>query len=219
MKKLLLFVAVLGITGMSYAQGNLPKNDPEAKKVLDAVSSTFKNYKAVQATFTLKNEDPNGKMLGQKKGVVKMKGTKYHVALDGQEIFSDGKSIWTYDKSANEVTITSIDPSGDGITPQKLFTNFYDKDFLYKLNGQKSEAGKVVQEIELTPNDKSQQFHKVYVLVDKAKSQIYSTKVLDKAGNRYTYVVNTFNGSAPLSDKDFIFDAKKYPGVEEIDLR
>jgi outer membrane lipoprotein-sorting protein len=37
-----------------------------------------------------------------------MKGAKYKVAVTGQEIFCDGKSIWTYDKAANEVTITNL---------------------------------------------------------------------------------------------------------------
>ena len=52
---------------------------------------------------------------------------------------------------------------GYGITPQKLFTNFYDADFLYKLNGEKS-GNKTLQEIELTPRDKDgKKYHKVYL--------------------------------------------------------
>ena len=71
-----------------------------------------------------------------------MKGNKYNVILSGQEIFCDGVNVWTYDKSANEVTITKFDNSSSGLTPQKLFTNFYDKDFLYKLNGEKKQGQK-----------------------------------------------------------------------------
>lgn len=208
------------MTAMSFAQGNsLGNNDPAAKKVLDAVSSKFKTFKAVQAAFTLKIEDGKGKVQGIKKGTVYMKGPKYKVNITGQEITCDGKNIWTYDKAANEVTITQLDPSGSTITPQKLFTNFYDKDFLYKMNGEKKEAGKLLQEIEMTPVDKTKPFHKVYLLVDKNSKTIYSTKVLEKNGNKYSYTVNTLNTKAPLSDNIFVFDKKKYPGVEEIDLR
>ena len=58
-----------------------------------------------------------------------------------------------------------------------------------------------LQEIEMTPIDKSKTFHKVYVYVDKAKQGIYSTKVLDKNGNKYTYTVNSLNGNAVVNDQ------------------
>ena len=98
------------------------KNDPEAKKVLDAVSAKFKTFKSVQSSFSLKIENSSGKTLGTKAGTVYMKGTKYRVSVSGQEIFCDGTNISTYDKSTNELTITKIDPSANSITPQKIFT-------------------------------------------------------------------------------------------------
>lgn len=194
-------------------------SDPAAKKLLDAVSSKFKTFKGVQSGFTLKVEDGKGKVQGTEKGTVFMKGPKYRVDMAGRNIFCDGKNIWTYEKAANEVTITQLDPSAGSITPQKLFTNFYDKDFLYKLNGEKKEGAKVLQEIEMTPVDKTKTFHKVYISVDKKNQTIYSTRVLEKNGNRYTYTVNNLNSQANISDATFVFDKKKYPGVEEIDLR
>lgn len=213
---LCLFIAV---TLSSFAQVS---NDPAAKKILDGVSAKFKSFKAVQAAFTLKVEDGKGKLQGTQKGTVSMKDNKYRVSLQGKEakeIFCDGVTTWTYDKAANEVTITKFDPAAKTITPQNLLTNFYDKDFLYKLNGESKQGTKTVQEIEMTPLDKTKTFHKVYVYVDKAAQTIYSTKVLDKSGNKYTYTVNTFNGKAVVNDAMFVFDKKKYPGVEEVDLR
>jgi outer membrane lipoprotein carrier protein len=220
MKSFYLVVASIFLAFSGFAQNNsLGNNDPAAKAILDGVSKKFKSYKAVQAAFTLKVEDSKGKVQGTKKGSVFMKGQKYRVTITGQEIFCDGKDVWTYDKAANEVTITQLDQSGGSITPQKLFTNFYDKDFLYKLNGEKKEGNKVVQEIELTPTDKTKNFHKVYVLVDKKAQTIFNTKIMEKGGNRYSYTVNSMNGNAAVSDNTFVFDKKKYPGVEEIDLR
>ncbi len=58
-------------------------NDPAAKKILDGVSAKFKTYKAVQALFTLKVEDGKGKLQGNQKGSVSMKGNKYKVTLAG----------------------------------------------------------------------------------------------------------------------------------------
>jgi len=208
-------IVLTGFINLAQAQGS----DPAAKKSLDAVSAKFKSYKAVQSGFTLQIEDAKGKVQGVKKGMVFMKGQKYRVSITGQEIYSDGTTVWTYDQAANEVTITQLDPSGGGISPQKLFTSFYDKDFLYKMNGEKKQGTKILQEIEMTPTDKTKAFHKVYLLIDKKSQNISSTTVLEKNGNRYSYTVNNLNGNAPIKDEVFIFDKKNHPGVEEVDLR
>ena len=212
-------VFMFGAIVCSYAQtpSGMGKSDPEAKKVLDAVSAKFKNHKSVQAKFLLKIENASGKNLGNKAGIVFMKGTKYRITVPGQEIFSDGSNTWTYDKASNEVTINKIDPTANSITPQKLFTNFYDKDFLYKLNDNVKLNGKNMQEVELTPTDKAKAFHKVLVYVD--NSAINTTKIFEKTGNRYTYSVNSLLTNTVIPDATFTFDAKKYPGVETVDLR
>ncbi len=212
----LFFIAIPCLVAQPKGMGS---NDPEAKKILDGVSTKFKTYKGVQAKFSLNIENGAGKSLGTKTGIVYMKGSKYRVTITGQEIYCDGSNVSTYDKSANEVTITKVDPSANTLTPQKIFTNFYDRDFLYKLNQEKTMGSKKVQEIELTPVDKSKAFFKVLVYVDKAQQTIVSTKVFEKTGNKYTYSVTNMNTAAPVNDTQFVFDAKKYPGAEVVDLR
>jgi outer membrane lipoprotein carrier protein len=206
---------------IAQAQNNsLGKNDPDAKKVLDALSSKLKSFHAVQSGFSLKVEDSKGKLQGSKSGVIFIKGTKYHISLvGGQDIYSDGKDVWTYDKSSNEVTITKSDPSTQTITPDKIFTDFYDKDFLYKLNGESTLAGRTVQEVELTPIDKTKSFFKAILYIDKAQHTLVSVKVFDKGGNRYTLSTNKVNGNAALTDADLAYNKAKYPGAEEVDLR
>ncbi len=209
------FILAVLTTSASIAQ----KSDPAAKAVLDGVSAKFKTFTSVNAAFTYKVENASGKALSTKTGSILMKGTKYKVSFGGQQIFCNGTTVWNYDKAANEVTISKLDASSGMITPQKLFTNFYDKDFRYILNGEKTVAGKTVQEIEMTPIDKSKPFHKVYLSVDKAAKTIYSTKVLENAGNRYTYTVSSMKTNTAVADTEFTFDKKKFPGVEEVDLR
>lgn len=212
-------ITLLCLVFSGFLTGFAQSNDPAAKAVLDAVSARFKTFKAVQSNFTLQVEDGSGKVQGTKKGIVWMKDGKYKINITGQEIYCDGKTVWTYDKASNEVTLTKFDGGQGTITPQKLFTNFYDKDFLYKLNGEKKAGAKTIQEIELTPVDKTKPFHKVYVYVDKASKAINATKVLEKNGNKYTYSVQSFNGKASVPDDNFVFNKANYPGVEEVDLR
>lgn len=198
---------------------NPTKSDPDAKRILDAVSAKFKTFGSPQASFTYQVENAQGKALSTKKGTVVMKGNKFKVSMDGMEIFSDGKTVWNYDKLANEVTVNDLNEGGSGMTPQKIFTNFYDKDFFYKLNGIKSAGGKTVQEVELTPTDKTRPYHKVYVWVDKAANTIYSAKFLEKSGGRYSYTVTNLRPTSAVTETEFVFNKNKYPGVEVVDLR
>lgn len=201
------------------APKGMGKSDPEAKKVLDAVSAKFKTFKSVKANFTLKIENGGGKIQGTKTGSVMMKGVKYKVLITGQEIYCDGITIWTYDVAAKEVQISTLDNSSGSITPQKLFTNFYDKDFLFILNPDVKRAGKTYQVVELTPIDKTKPFFKVLLEVDRATKIIMSTQVFEKSGNRYLYAINTISTTSVIPDDTFAFNVKKFPGVELIDLR
>ncbi len=220
MTKKLLFIFFIFYGYASFSQSSyIGKSDPDAKKILDQVSSKFKTYKSVVAQFTLKIENSEGKVLGTKTGVVNMKGSKYKITISGQEIYSDGNNIWTYDNSDNEVQVTKFDGSSNMITPQKMFTNFYDKDFLYKLNGESKSGKRTIREIELTPVDKTKTFFKVLVSIDKLNQSIVSTKVFEKNGNKYTYNVLSMKTNNPIPDALFVFDPKKYQNVEVIDLR
>ncbi|HCL82352.1 MAG TPA: outer membrane lipoprotein carrier protein LolA [Chitinophagaceae bacterium] len=214
MKVILSFLAGFFCMTSCFSQNS----DPAAKQILDQASAKIKSFKSVKALFTLQIEDAQGVSQGIKKGTVYMKDAKYIVMITGQEIYCDGKTIWTYDKSANEVTITKVDPTSDALSPQKLFTSFYDKDFLYKVNGEQKMGTKTVVEIEMTPVDKTRNFHKVYLYVDKKTHLISSGKVLEKNGNRYIYTMNSLNGNAGLTDASFTFDKSKHPGVEEVNL-
>ncbi len=221
MKKIItgLFVWAMSIMIVSAQSNGLGKSDPQAKKILDAVSAKFKTYKSVQAKFSLKIENNAGKAIGSKNGTVLMKGSKYRVSVTGQEIYCDGNNVTTYDKSTNEATITKLDPTANTLTPQKMFTDFYDKDFLYKLNGESKSGTKTLQEIELTPIDKTKPYFKVLVYVDKASQSISSTKIFEKSGDKYTYSILSMNTKAVIGDEQFTFDLKKYPGAEVVDLR
>jgi outer membrane lipoprotein carrier protein len=213
MRKLLLNT-VLSIMSLSvFAQG-----DPAAKKILDEVSAKFKTYKTVQAGFSYKAENANNKA-NTTNGTIWMKGSKYKITLGNQEIFSDGTTVWNYDKSSKTVTINNVEANSKGITPQKLFSNFYDKDFLSLLNGEKKVGAKTLQEIEMTPVDKSRNFQKIYLLIDKAAKTMYSTRMLMDSGEKYTWTVSSMKTNGAMADDMFIFDKKKYPGVVEDDIR
>jgi hypothetical protein len=76
-----------------------------------------------------------------------------------------------------------------------------------------------VQEVELTPTDKTKSFFKALLYIDKTQHSLVSVKWFDKSGNRYTLSISKLNGNAPLTDADLAYNKAKHPGAEEVDLR
>lgn len=210
--KNLLFVLLGFVSLTTYAQP-----DPKAKAILDKVSANFKTLKTIEANYTLNVTNRAGKSAGNKNGKIYLKGQKYLITESSLQIMSDGKKVWRFEPEANEVAVSSAAEIGDGITPQKLFTNFYDKDFLYKLNGNVKQGTKTLAEIEMTPIDKRKNFFKVYVYVDEAQKMIVSSKIYENSGNVYTYSMSGLKLNQPLKDDMFVFNPAKHPGVEFIE--
>ena len=218
-KKLLFSILILNSFSLMAQTTSRVKSDPEAKKILEAVSSKFKSYQSASANFSLKIENTEGNLLGNETGAVQMKGDKYRILTADRQIFSDGKTIWAYEIADREVQVSTYDPKSDVMTPQKMFTNFYDDDYLYKLNDDHKVGNKHFTQIELTPLDKTNLFFKLLVDIDKATNNVAALKVFEKNGNRYTYTVTSFKNNIPLADGLFVFDTKSYPNVEIVDLR
>jgi len=181
------------------------QNDPNAKKVLDQVSAKLKTFKGITANFSYSSKSRAGKVNSNVAGKVAIKGNKYYIKQGATEIFSDGNKSWNYNGN-NEVTVTSIDADGQTLTPQKLLTNFYDKDFTYKLANSKGNA----YEIEMTPVDRRKNFQKVNVFVDKGRMMITRARILDKSSNTIEFNLSGINTNAAIADNTFVFDKKKY---------
>lgn len=216
-----LLLTVLGWTSVqAQVKGSsLGTSDPRAKEILDAVSKKFKSFHTIKADFVLKISTADNKVLDSRKGSVSLKGNKYMVSVSGQEIFCDGKTLWTYNKDTKEVQVNNYTPDNATITPTRLFTNFYDKEFLYRLRGSSTFQGKPVYVIEMTPTDKSKPFFKVVAEVNKSQHTLVSTEVFEKDGHRYTYEVVKFMPNVAMIDADFTFNTKAHPGVDVVDLR
>ncbi len=216
MKAVLIFSVLLLITGSLFAQ-----QDTKAKEILDKLSQTNRSYKTIQIDFAFTLENKTGSVTETNEGSVALKGKSYrlHMPAMGMEVFSNGTAIWSYMTESNEVNITENDPnSDDELNPANLFT-IYEKGFKYTYIGEETIAGKASQVIDLFPTDKTKEFTKVRLYVDKAKSQILKAKTFNKDGNAYTLSMKNMKMDQNLTDDYFKFDAAKYPKVEVNDMR
>ena len=142
------------------------QNDPNAKKVLDEVSAKLKTLKGVTANFSYTTKDRNKALKGSVKGTISIKGNKYYIKQGTTEIYCNGSKVWNFN-GEDEVTVADVEGDDDKmLSPQKLLSNFYDKDFTYKLVGSDATSS----EIQMIPTDKRKNFKQVNVFVDKNKT-------------------------------------------------
>ena len=187
------------------------QKDPEAKALLDQMGAKVKQAKGILASIQLISKNNKGKALGTKSINLKMKGDKYLLKQGLVEIICDGANIYNFD-GANSISKSSISEADQTLSPQKLLSGNYDKDFNFKLLSQN--ASKAT--IELFPIDKRKSFQKVTLILDKVKSALSSASILDKSNNITDVKVVSINYGATLEDKIFVFNRAKYPKNVEI---
>ncbi len=215
MKKAI-FPLVMTMTALLFCT-TVNAQDAKAKAILDKVSAKIKSMSSIKANFTLTMNNAAGKSTGTRKGSFLMKGSKYKVDMGEQKIICDGKSVWTYLPANKEVQVTTFNPNEQALSPAKLFSGAYNSEYKSRYVGEKTASGKKVDVIEMTPiNTKA--FKKVQLFVDKSSNMVSGGNMTDKNGGTYGYSISGVTGST-IPDAEFVFDTKKHPDVEVIDLR
>lgn len=215
MKRLLLINLLLLVTGLSMAA-----QDPKAKEILDKVSQINRNYKTIQIDFTFTLNNPKTKASETNTGWVALKGKSYrlHMPALGMDVYSDGKTTWSYLTESNEVNITEADPESDAaLNPANLFT-IYEKGFKNTYVGEENVSGKAAYVIDLVPEAKKE-YTKVRLYIDKASNQIIKAISYNKDGNTYTLALKNMKTNQILADDFFKFNPAKFPKVQVNDMR
>jgi outer membrane lipoprotein-sorting protein len=190
----------------------------DAEKLMDRISKRYKEFKSIKADFVYTIENKQQKSQEKQVGHILIKGNKFTLDIANQLIICDNKTIWTYSREVNEVQVSDYSPKEGAIRLDDIFT-MYGKGFMYKIIDSKKEANKELVFLELTPKDKKKKYFKLKVTVDKTNQTVLSTQVFEKNGTIHTYNVTNQVPNLKFEDKKFVFDPKKYPGVEVIDLR
>jgi outer membrane lipoprotein-sorting protein len=218
MKKTLLIVGLIGLILSAPISSVSESQDSRSTALLNKLSKTYKSYKSVKAQFTVNIRNKQANTSVKQSGTLYQKGKKFRVNMSGQEIFCDGKTIWTYLEDANEVQISKFDAKSMDINPSEIFT-IYEKGFMHKYAGQVTNGTKTLDVVELTPIDKNKGYFKVKLGIDKLANKVKEMSVFSKNGLITTYVISQFEPNVNINDSYFKFNPKDKPGVIEIDLR
>jgi outer membrane lipoprotein-sorting protein len=187
------------------------QKDAVAKQLLDLLGAKVKASKGILVNITLTSKNNKGKTLGAKQIALQMKGDKYLLKEGKMEILCDGVNIYNFD-GVNSISKSSVADADQTLSPQKLLSGNYDKEFNFKLLSQDNTKAT----IELYPIDKRKSFQKVTLVINKQQSALSSALILDKSNNMTDVKVGSINYAASLNDKIFLFNRAKYPKNAEI---
>lgn len=192
--------------------------DPKALEILEAMSNKYKNLTAFAANLTSSLTNETDGIKEEFKGKITVKGDKFKLEIEDQEIINNGTTVWTYLPSAKEVNIDNVDPDTDEMNPSRFYI-MYKKGYKYLYLEDQTDGGVLCEVVDLVPEKKDAQYFKIRMNISKKDKSIQSWTMFDKSGNRYKYSISKFQPNVNVDDSFFTFDPKKYPGVEVIDLR
>ena len=185
----------------------IPAFGQKATEILTAVNKKYTSLSSYSADFKM----------GSTSGSLITKGKKYKISFDGQDLYNNGKEVYTYIAETNEVNITSYNEGDESdFSPNNIF-NLYKKGYTATYKQEITKNGKKYDVVVLTPKTKSS-INKIELTIGKTDKLISSWIVWDKS-NATTYSITKFTPNVSLNDAAFTFDKSKHPKVEIIDLR
>jgi len=197
------------------------QNDAKAKQILDEVSAKTKTFKSMSADFQFSMINEEMEINETNEGTIKVKGQKYVVDLPevGVKVFSDGNTIWNYMKDGNQVTISSVEDSGNELMDPSSIFSIYERGFRSEFVQETIEGGKAIYQINLFPDTDEYEVTKIEVSIDKASMMLAAAKLYATDDNVYSIRVKKLDPNQSIPDSDFVFDASKFGDVEIIDFR
>ena len=197
MKKIVFAFTMMMICAAAMAQ--------TPRSVLDRAAAVISNPGGITATFKMTGG------MGNASGTISVKGKKFQASSPVATIWFNGKTMWTYMKKNDEVSITTPnDAQLQKINPYN-FINLYKKGYDMMMSSAANS-----HTVHLTAQG-NQNIQEIFITVD--KQSFHPTQVKMLQGKRWTTFDISELKTVTLSDSMFSFNSKDFPQAEVIDLR
>ncbi|MDD2475777.1 MAG: LolA-like putative outer membrane lipoprotein chaperone [Dysgonamonadaceae bacterium] len=214
MRTFILTISALFILTLSYGQSST-----ESKAILDKANQLFEQSEGVKLTFILNTEESDGTTYEPQSGTALVKGDKFQLDIPYATTWFDGKTQWVLLKDANEVNISNPTPQEIASISPLALLNMYKTDYTLKQPINKTINNKAVVQIEMTPNNKTQEFKNITITIDKKTNGVVQINFTTNNGIKNSLTLSEYNTNYRFSNDIFTFDKSKHPDVEIIDLR
>lgn len=195
------------------------KSEKEARAILDEMSSKAKSCSTIEIDFTAEYSSKRTADKHSSDGNLKVKGLAYALDVNDMVTYSDGRTVYVWQKNNNEVDISDADPDAEGdMTPSKLF-GAYKSGYKLRRLPDKSIGGVDCEQVDLYPIDKKTNVMRLRISVSKASRRIQRFEQSTKSGETLTVIIKGYKVNQTIPNGAFSFDINAHKGVEVVDLR
>lgn len=201
------------------AQADEAKSEKEARAILDEMSAKAKSFSTIEINFTAEYSSKRTGDKSKSNGNLKVKGQAYALDVNDMVTYSDGQTVYVWQKNNNEVDISDADPDADGdMTPSKLF-GAYKSGYKLRHLADKTIGGVACEQVDLYPQDKKTNVMRIRISVNKSTRRIQQFEQTTKSGETLTVTVKDYKVNQPMPASTFKFDTTAHKYVEVVDLR
>jgi len=194
------------------------QSDPKATNIMNTSKQKFGALKDISSSFKYSLENKNLKEGNlSRTGTIKMKGKKYRISFSEQEVICDAINIWVIMKSEKEVNISQYDPE-ESLSIDRLY-KIYETETKARFDKDEIIGGNTYNKISLFALNKSTDYSRVELWVNKKNSFIERAAIFQKNGAIIRYELTNLKTDAGIPDTEFVFSKASWPGYEVIDLR
>jgi outer membrane lipoprotein-sorting protein len=205
-------LSLYSVTGQSEEE-----HDQKSKSILAKVSDAYQQNITSKFNFKLGiiSEDINE----TQKGYALIKKDNFFYKTEEREVICDGKTVWTYLTEDNECYIDLLEDLENTINPNEIFT-IWENGFKYQYVSQQLINNELIHQIKMFPiNPEKSKYHTLLMEVNETNSTIKKATIKSKDGVTINFDILTFTANPELKSNTFIWNANKYPNVDEIDNR
>ncbi len=225
MQKYYLLVLLSCTTSLAWAG---PAHEMAAH-LLDRIGKP-KNFQATFIYYTQPDqEEPLEEQLA---GSITVQGHQYRLSMSGQEIVSDGTTVWSYLPDANEVQINAYDPEQGASMPWLLFTNWRQTYEFHDLRSQniynkqgggyyKCDNGTydIYHTVTMVTKAPENTIQKLVITGNRDRLDIKRLEVLDSNQHWHIFSITKLVTDLALDKAFFNFSLEQYTDIEVIDMR
>ena len=195
----------------------LLQNDPEAKRILDKLSSTYNTKVAMEQSFKYTIKTPEEKEQNYE-GKVTFKTEMYRIQLHEQEIIFDGKDQYTFLKKQNEIQITRPASTEVKFNPSALIALLNSSKYANRMLAQEKLNGIILKVIDFKPTNIKDNVFKIKLYYQPNDNSISKIEFFEKNGNRISIQFKKLIKSSS-NDNTFDFDASQFKAAHIEDVR
>jgi len=198
-----------------FFQTGFAQSDSQADKIVSDVLNSV-NTTAFKTNFKLDIRDKANNQNQSTSGTITIKGSKFYIDMMDMKAWYNGKTQWAFIPQNNEVSITEpTEKELSETNPIAILSGFKTKSFI-RFSKKKSNEYYI---IEMIPKVKTSDILNIEIQVNKNTHILVSIKLTAKKGNTTLLTLNNFQKNIKVTDNYFVFNASKYTGVIENDLR